>query len=232
MEFFYQSGAMGYGGEGYLWHKVRRYNFPDFPVVTKTITLNKKIGLPFAVIKWKDSVWNHVSLHNPGFPEWSKKYYRHGLILSVYGSDMEIQEMCDKCTNYNLKGIELNYSCPNVRSKNNRKMPNTKFPLYLKINCRQDPHQYDLDRIERVHINTIPKFFGGVSGEVAKKENWAFIKKFSGEGINIAGCSFNDTMDLKYIKYVLDCKAVGIGSVMLTNPELVERLKNEKGIAG
>jgi dihydroorotate dehydrogenase len=224
MEYFYQAGAMGYGGEGYKWHKVLRYKFPKFPIITKTITLKRKIGLPFAVFKFRNTIWNRNGLHNPGFVKWAKKYYEHGQILSIHGSDMEIQEMCDMCGTSKLKGIELNYSCPNVKSKNNRRIPHTKFPLYLKINCRQDPYKYELNKIKRIHLNSIPKNFGGISGESARKENWRFIRKFINEGLDVAGCSINSNWHIEYLEQ-MGCKSIGIGSVIITNPELVMNLK-------
>lgn len=225
MNFFYQAGAMGYGGEGYLWHKIKNYDFPKFPIVTKTITYKRKVGLPFAVIKIGESVWNRNSLHNPGLLNWLKKYYKRGFILSLHGSDNYIQTMCDICTNIKLGGIELNYSCPNVQSQKNKEIPITKFPLYLKLNCKQDPYEYDLNNIKRIHLNTIPKFLGGISGEYARKENWSFIKKFRHEGLNVAGCSCNRLSHIAYLKEYLGCTDIGIGSMMITNPSLVMNLK-------
>ncbi len=227
MEFFYQSGAMGFRGEGYLWHKVFRYNFPKFPIITKTITLNKKIGLPFAIVKIGNSVWNKNGLHNPGIKKWFAKYYtdNRNVILSIHGTDNEVQEICNFAKGSDIQGIELNYSCPNVESPRNKRIPSTHFPLYLKLNCRQDPYHYDLDNIKRIHLNSIPKFFGGVSGKAARKENWEFIKKFIGEGLDVAGCSIDEKWHIKYLEYD-GCKSIGIGSVILTNPWLVMELEN------
>lgn len=228
MNFFYQAGAMGYHGEGYLWHKLFGFKFPEFPITSKTITLKKKRGIPFAILKFGDTVWNRNGLHNPGFNTWCWDHNRDndGVdILSLHGTDDEIQYMCDEIKGYdNLRGIELNYSCPNVSSGKNKRIPNTRFPLYLKLNCKQDPYYYDLNEIRRIHLNSVPKYFGGVSGEAARKENWAFIRKFINEGLNVAGCSFNKKEHISYMKECLGCTYIGIGSVMITNPRLVTQL--------
>ena len=72
MKFFYSSGAMGYAGEGYFWHKL--FNFPDLPLVTKTITRFPKKGNPLAVLPVGDSVYNKVALHNCGMFDWLMDY--------------------------------------------------------------------------------------------------------------------------------------------------------------
>ena len=127
MKFFYSASVMGYGF-GYKWHE--KYKFPNFPRVTRTLTCDKNMGLPFAIIKYGDSVWNKVGLHNMGFYNWMLDYTFYddpmydllNVIISIAGTDEEIEEMVD-CLNQsdlNIAGIELNFSCPNVKSFNNR----------------------------------------------------------------------------------------------------------------
>ncbi len=234
MEFFYQAGAMGYHGEGYAWHHFFNKRFPNYPIITKTITRFKTIGFPFAVLKFGETIWNKVSLHNPGLDNWYLKYKKNvkeDLILSIHGSDPDIQYICDYLDHFNvkLKGIELNYSCPNVKTQQNKKLPKTKYKLYLKLNCYQDPYCYDLSQIERIHLNSIPKYFGGISGGMARKDNWAFIEKFIKEGLNVAGCSAYHLWQFKCLEY-MGCKSIGIGSVMLSNPDIVPLLRDYKSI--
>ena len=230
MKYFYSASVMKYG-DGYKWHK--NYNFPNFPRVTRTITNSKKIGLPFAILKFGNSVWNRVGLHNIGLARWLDYYHsnlfykENDIILSIAGSDSEIEHMVRLVENlnlYNLKGFELNFSCPNVKGFNNKEIPKSKYPLYLKLNYLQDPYEYDLDRIEGIRLNSIPTIFGGLSGKAAKEKNWEWIKKYIREGLNIAGCSFSSMIDILELSK-MGCKEIGIGSVILTNPYLVEMLQ-------
>jgi dihydroorotate dehydrogenase len=223
MKYFYQSGAMGYGGEGYFWHSFLSYDFPKFPIVTKTITLKPKIGLPFAVIPFGKSVWNRISWHNPGLFMWIVNHAKRNLIVSLGGTDDEIKEMIEIISFCNLyiKGIELNFSCPH-ENRNNKEIPNTYYKLYLKLRADQNPYDYDLDKIERIHLNTMPKFFGGVSGKITQEKNWKFIENYS--KLPIAGCSFNSMNDIEVLE-ALGCEYTGIGSTIITNPKLVSQLK-------
>ena len=123
MKFYYSASVMGYGN-GRHWHKY--YNFPKLPLVTKTLTIKPKIGLPFAIIKKNNSIWNRVSMHNIGFYNWAIKYYlnwpkdmQENTILSIAGTDQEIKKMIDFFKFLPIKGIELNFSCPNIKSFEN-----------------------------------------------------------------------------------------------------------------
>lgn len=222
MNYFYSAGVMGYGN-GRFWHK--KYNFPKFPVVTKTLTIEPKTGCPFAIIKIGNTIWNRVALHNIGIQEWYYKYYVsiNDNTVSIAGTDSEIQETVKLLNGIGVYGIELNFSCPNVTSFKNKKIPFSRKFLYLKLNYLQDPYDYDLDKVVGIRLNSVPKFFGGVSGKMAQRYNWPWIKKFNKEGLNVAGSSCNTVSDIKYMKDI-GCKEVGIGSMVLTNPKLVESL--------
>lgn len=226
MKYFYSAGVMGYGN-GRFWHK--KYNFPNFTSVTKTLTVKSNIGCPFAVIKIGNTTWNKVSLHNIGFWEWFFKYYfyKENIVVSLAGTDLEIDNMTSyiEHSDRHVKGVEFNFSCPNVKSFKNRKIPTTNLPLYLKLNHLQDPYSYDLDKIAGIRLNSIPKFFGGISGKMAQQYNWPWIEKFNKEGLNVAGCSCNTMDDIKHMEN-LGCKEIGLGSIVLTNPSLVETLEN------
>lgn len=233
MEFFYSASTMGYG-IGYRWHK--KYNFPSFPRVTRTLTLKKKRGIPFAILKFSDNVWNKVSLHNIGFWSWMLEYVLFtqynlsNVIASLAGTDEEIELMINyiEPIMFKIKGIELNFSCPNVKSFNNKKIPKTKYPLYLKLNYNQDPYEYDLDNITGIRMNSVPgRYCGAWSGKKAQKYNWPKIKMYNYQGLNVAGCSITSIDDIKYLKEYCGCKEIGIGSIILTNPKFVEKLKEE-----
>lgn len=225
MEFFYSASVMGYGF-GYDWH--RNYEFPNFPRVTRTLTWSKKVGVPFAIMKCGNSVWNRVGLHNTGWSEWVlKRTPNPNITLSIAGFDWQIKSMIDffEGSDLDIGGIELNFSCPNVEGFNNREIPRTKYPLYLKLNHLQDPYEYDLNDIREIRMNSVPgKYWGGWSGEAAKKKNWQKIRLYNREGLRVAGCSITSLDDIKRLED-RGCESIGIGSVMLTDPKLVESLE-------
>lgn len=237
MKFFYSASTMNYGF-GYRWHN--KYNFPNFPRVTRTLTYNKKIGIPFAIFKCGNSVWNRVGLHNMGFWHWMLDYtfsrfdgvvYKlSNIIVSIAGYDWQIKNMIEymEKTDLSVAGIELNFSCPNVKNFNNKEIPKTKYPLYLKLNCNQDPYEYDLNRIAGIRMNSVPGILGGWSGKAAQKKNWKFIENFNYEGLNIAGCSFRSLDDIKLLSD-MGCVEFGIGSIIMTNPRFVDLLGELKG---
>jgi dihydroorotate dehydrogenase len=233
MKYFYSASVMGYG-EGRKWH--RYYNFPKLPMVTKTLTWKPKIGIPFAILKYGNSVWNRVGLHNMGFFNWFTEYYlkwsddfKRNIIVSIAGTDWQIESMVglfETVIGYEIiGGIEINCSCPNVKNYNNIIIPKTDIPLYLKLNWEQDPYDYDLNNITGIRVNSVPGYFGGISGKAAQKYNWAFIKKFNREGLNVSGCSMTFQDDVKIFED-MGCKDIGIGSVILTNPSFVEGLED------
>jgi len=219
-KYFYAAATMGFG-KGYIWHKF--FRFPKFDVITKTITLKRKIGNPFAIIHLGNSIYNRIKLHNIGIEGWLKEYYDPNLTLSIAGTDDEIERMIEILHGRPLKGIELNFSCPNVRGFRNKRIPKTKYKLFLKLNYKQDPYNYDLDKIERIDLNSVPRFHGGISGKLARKHNWGFIKKH--RDLSISGCSFSSMNDIRKLEEYLGCKEISIGSVILINPFLVENLK-------
>lgn len=235
MKFFYSASTMNYGF-GYRWHT--KYNFPDFPRVTRTLTWDKKRGVPFAIFKYGGSVWNRVGLHNMGFFNWALDYTYYdmfmynlsNIMVSIAGYDWQIKGMIKYLeeTNLNVGGVELNFSCPNIISFNNREIPETKYPLYLKLNCYQDPYEYDLDNVTGIRLNSVPgKLFGGWSGKKAQECNWHKIKIYNYQGLNVSGCSITSMDDVKYLEKECGCKDIGIGSIIMTNPKFVESLEGD-----
>lgn len=219
VKYFYAAASMGFG-RGYKWH--RFFKFPKFDIITKTITLKQRVGNPFAIIHFGNSVYNRIKLHNIGIEKWLKEYYDPNLVLSIAGTDEEIEEIMWILGDRPLNGVELNFSCPNVKSFENKKIPRTKYKLFLKLNYKQDPYKYELDEVDRIDLNSVPRFCGGVSGRLAKRHNWSFIRRHG--DLSISGCSFSSMNDIKRLEEYLGCKEISIGSVMLTNPFLVENL--------
>lgn len=224
IDFIYAGGAMGWGN-GHPWHKLFGFKFPDFPIITKTLTRFRKSGYPYAVVIIGKSVFNHVSHHNKGFHHFMNTHYKKDLIVSISGTDNEIEYMVDHLESYEIKGIQLSYSCPNVKDQKNKKIPKSKHDLYLKLNHLQDPYKYDLDKIKAITVNSAPCWFGGGSGKYAQKYNWPWIKKFNEEGLNVHGASWLNEDDIKYLYEYCGCKTMDIGSVMLINPKFVINLK-------
>ncbi len=225
MKFFYSASTMEYG-LGYKWH--RKYNFPNYPRVTRTLTWDKRTGLPFAIVKYGDSVWNKVSLHNIGIFNWLKDYYCPqwmSVVVSIAGYDAQIENMIRifEDMKLHITGVELNFSCPNIKGFNNVTTPKTRFPLYLKLNHTQNPYDYDLTDVEGIRVNSVPTLVGGLSGKAAQEKNWKWIEKYISEGLNIAGCSFTSINDIMTL-YKMGCKEIGIGSIIMTNPRLVEQI--------
>lgn len=228
MDYFYSASVMGYGF-GRKWHN--KYNFPSFSRVTKTLTLHPTIGIPFAVLKFGNSVWNRVGLHNIGYMLWRSRYRKvaglEKVIVSLAGTDNDISLMVHLLENCNIAGIELNFSCPNHRDFKNKFIPKSEHPIYLKLSYNQDPYDYNLDNVVGIRLNSVSWVVGSLSGKAAKKKNWEFIRKFNREGLNVAGCSFTCKEDL-YILKDLGCIETGIGSAILINPYLIENMECSK----
>jgi len=214
---------MGFDGKGYFWHKL--FKFPDFPFVTKTLTLYENKGRPYAIMRlpFVKSVWNKVSLHNRGVWNWVIFHHNPNAIVSISGNDYEIEYMCEILDQIDIKGIELNYSCPNTIDKKNKIIPKSRHPLQLKLSCFQDPHSYDLTKITKITVNSVPKYFGGMSGKYAQKYNWPFIEKFNKEGLTMVGSSMIESRDVGRL-IDIGCEEIAIGSIMLIDPWSVERL--------
>lgn len=243
MNFYYSAGVMDYG-HGRTWH--RRFNFPPFSRVTRTITMRKHIGTPFAILILWNSVWNRVGLHNVGFAAWAANYtdgwakggihlpgferraarqYTYEITPSIAGSDDEIRLMVNYINKqFNYPGIELNFSCPNSKDFKNKTIPESDIPIYLKLNYLQDPYDYDIGKVKEIRVNSIPsKVLGAWSGKLAKKKNWKFIEKYNKMGLKVSGCSMTNIDDAKCLEDI-GCESIGIGSIILTRPRLVELL--------
>jgi dihydroorotate dehydrogenase len=234
MKYFYSAGAMGYG-KGWWWH--RFFNFPKLPFVTKTLTLYQNKGNKYLVIPdFRGSIYNKVGLDNIGMYAFIGDFgmynftgeYRRSKTprtISLAGPDEYILKMITLIDLFLPKNdnIELNFSCPNVESFENKWVPKTSRDVYLKLNWTQNPYNYDLYRVKGIRLNSIPMKFCGGSGKIAQEKNWAFISKYNKEGLNVAGCSAQNFEDVKILED-MGCTEIGIGSAILTHPFFVEKL--------
>jgi hypothetical protein len=133
--------------------------------------------------------------------------------------------MVNYLNQFDIKGIQLSYSCPNVEDQKNKIIPKSKHDIYLKLNHLQDPHKFDLNKVKAITVNSVPCWFGGGSGKYAQKYNWPWIEKFNKERLNVHGASWITMDDIKYLEEYCGCTTLDIGSVMLVNPKLVLNLK-------
>ena len=235
IKFIYAAGAMGFYGEGHWFH--RPFNFPYYPFITKTLTLSRKIGVPFAVIPFGKSVWNKVSLNNPGIVNWKHKYdklkSRPNFLyntISIYPyNQMELDFMITQIKYWFLgyANIEVNMSCPNTNRNNWDEIPlkikkYDGVDIWVKLNYKQNPLELNLSNIKGIRLNSIPTKFGGVSGKWAQDKNWKFIQEYN-KYVDISGCSWTTEKELLELVN-MGCKEISIGSVIITNPMLVEKL--------
>jgi dihydroorotate dehydrogenase (NAD+) catalytic subunit len=94
--------------------------FPYDFYVHKTTTLKERKGDPEAIVMWGDGWLNQVGLHNPGMGKMligDAITFDIPLICSIYGeNEKEWKTLAGKIgARSNVKGIELNLSCPNIQ---------------------------------------------------------------------------------------------------------------------
>lgn len=96
--------------------------FPYDFYVHKTTTLQERKGEPKAMTMWGDGWLNQVGLHNPGMGQLligEAISFDIPFIASIYGErEDQWKTLAGKIgEHHNVKGIELNLSCPNIEEE-------------------------------------------------------------------------------------------------------------------
>ncbi len=133
-EYLAASGALGYGGRGWLHERLfsalRIIKLPYQLIrVSKTLTMksNKGNGKFTTIRLIKGGSVNAMGLPNPGLRWWCDKIgprldsSKVLLIVSLHSSDpKKFGQMAQAVNGFGLIGIEINISCPNICSSADR----------------------------------------------------------------------------------------------------------------
>ncbi|MBI3633954.1 MAG: hypothetical protein HY226_06745 [Candidatus Vogelbacteria bacterium] len=262
-EFMAASGSLWFDGGGWFWERpLKLIGLLDpklFTIVTKSLTRlpkegNLKIYKPLGAVRFLNGgVVNAIGLTNPGLDWWCKeigpklKNSPLSIIVSIHSnSAREAGEMAWRLNPYNLQGIELNLSCPNiihnVEAETERIVETVRqvkrvsnLPLIAKLSANQDYKKISKKLeflVDAISINSVPwKHIypeelsplhhlggGGVSGKTAQEYNWKMLKELAEHTKTpIIGPSVWEYEDIDKIKN-LGAKAVSFGSVFLRHP--------------
>jgi dihydroorotate dehydrogenase len=201
-------------------------------------------------------VWNNIGLANPGFDWWINKIIprldaKIPLLVSLYPSSLDfIKEAALTLSEQEtIKGIELNFSCPNVNnftleqvSGFIRNCKYLKLPVVLKLNAQQVWYTPTLEfkrfldqvgpYINAISLNSVPvrmihnSIFktGAISGRRVAELNWNTADKIRNLGFdNVIYPSIWSYEDMINVKEVHKAKAVSFGSVHLLRPAAPSR---------
>jgi dihydroorotate dehydrogenase (NAD+) catalytic subunit len=258
-EYMTASGALSFDGKGWVWDYPWRwlgvFDPTLFTSVTKTLTLQPMEGNlrwynPFRCVRLlPGGVVNAVKLSNPGITWWCENIgpsvdsSKIPLVVSIFGEPEELAEIAMLLNRFDLVGLEINASCPNIQSQNTAKViagcravkENTRFPIILKLSVSHDLEQIVKEvgnLVESFSINSIPWATafpnrksplanlggGGVSGKAAQPFTWDLVKKLVNlTSIPVIGPSIWEFDDLENIRN-LGAKAISFGSIFLRYP--------------
>ncbi|MFC1632824.1 hypothetical protein ACFL1U_01615 [Patescibacteria group bacterium] len=262
LEYVAASGALAYDGCGWPWEKPLQWiGLLDpnlFTIVTRTITRKARKGnfrwlWPLGTIRFLDKgIVNSMGLTNPGLEWWrinvGAKIKSKGLSLipSIWGDPGDLSAMAMILQDYDIVGLELNASCPNVGddlAHNTNKIINNcerikrvcKLPLILKLSVANDCLKIAPaveGCVEAISINSVPwhvafpekesplAYFGGggVSGKVAQEYTWRLVEDLvNASDIPVIGPSIWDYEDIQQVRS-LGAQAISFGSIFLRYP--------------
>ena len=221
IEYLAASGALGYDGKGWLHERflcaIKVIELPyELARVSKTLTMgyNRGNGKFMTIRPIKAGTVNAMALPNPGLHWWCEKIgpkvdsSKILLFVSLHSNEpKEFGEMAKAVNGFDLVGIEINVSCPNIRSVADynptqiiksceETKRNSVLPVLIKLSVAHEPYLDSfLPRlkgvVEAININAVPwviafpteksplrKYGGGaVSGKPAQEFNWLLMKK-------------------------------------------------------
>lgn len=262
-EYIAASGALGFDGRGWLWERPLRWagllDSSLFTVVVKTLTRYPRKGNlrwrnPFECVRFlRGGVANAVGLTNPGVEWWCEKIgtsidsRKIPIIVSIAGEPRELAEMAEMLNSFDLVGLEINASCPNVGEclidNTQQTMEGlrwvkkiSRFPIILKLsvvkNVETIARQTD-GLVEALSINSVPWSVifpnrpspfvhlgtdGAVSGSIVQWYNWHLAARLVRiSKIPVIGPDIWDYDDIAMIRE-FGVKAISFGSVFLRYP--------------
>ncbi|MFA6526509.1 MAG: hypothetical protein WCT26_03825 [Candidatus Buchananbacteria bacterium] len=157
-EYMTASGALGFDGKGWPWEQPWRWlGLLDpalFTSVIKTLTLTRREGNnPVCSVRLiRGGAVNAVCLRNRGIDWWRKQIgpsinsKKIPLVASIFGEPEELAIMAQMLNDFDLVGLEINGSCPNVQMPDTAKIiagceavkKNSRLPLILKLSVTHD----------------------------------------------------------------------------------------------
>ncbi len=225
-QFMTASGALAFDGRGWPWEWPLRWTGllePElFTIVIKTLTRHPRPGNlrwshPWSVVKslGSEGVVNAIGLTNKGIDWWIREVApkipdRYAIVASIEANDeLEVVEMIQLLEGQNIKGIELNLSCPNTKEHCGRTAEKilaicrhaaraSYLPLIAKLSYTHDYVEIAQElakekKMEAIAINSVPwaalfpekpsplaRFGGGgVSGKIVQEKTWKMIEELS-----------------------------------------------------
>lgn len=261
-EYMAASGALAFDGSGWSWEKPLRYiglfDPTAFTVVIKTLTRQPRKGNlrwynPFGCIRLlPEGMINAVGLTNPGIEWWCRNVgpradsTRVPLVGSILGEPDELTVMARMLNDFNLVGLEINASCPNIDDgllANVVKVVEechavkavSRFPIILKLSVAHEVERIVSEIgniVEAFSINSVPWRVvfpnqrsplehlggGGVSGKIAQPYTWGLVAKLVGiSSFPVIGPSVWDFEDIAALRN-LGAQAISFGAVFLRYP--------------
>lgn len=258
-EYMTASGALGYDGEGWPWERPLKWigvlEPSLFTSVVKTLTLQPLEGNlrkynPSRCLRFiSEGVLNAVGLTNPGIYWWCQNVgsmvdsSRIPLVVSILGEPAELAIMANMLSGFDIVGLEVNASCPNVEEQDTEGViagckavkGKTSLSIILKISVDHDIEgivQGTQNLVEAYSINSVPwkiafpnqksPLFklggGGVSGKAVQEFTWGLVEKLvSLTSVPVIGPSVWDFKDLKILREK-GAQAISFGSIFLRYP--------------
>lgn len=182
-EYMSASGALGFDGKGWWWERLllRAGLFEPalFTSVTKTLTLRPIKGASSlrGVRFIRGGAVNAIGLKNPGIDWWCKKIgpsvdsKKIHLVVSIFGEPEELAKMAKMLDSFDLVGLEINASCPNIDKADffNNSVAviascravkeNSRLPLILKLSVAHSGIKQivgGVEMVEALSVNSVP----------------------------------------------------------------------------